>query len=131
MAVIRHVTAWGYKKYKIIDAELCRVVVSKGYLLVDFSRADSICFASPLIFLPGLEGPQRKWKGLVFLKLLNTDTQNDLSKISMALQTSDPEAPSTYSAQARREKRITGDSEFGLQLCLGALGSDMGDVLCL
>lgn len=60
-------------KYQSIDSELCRVVMSKRYLLVDLSRVDSICFASPLIFLPGLEGPQRKWKGLVFLNPVNTD----------------------------------------------------------
>lgn len=47
--------------------------MSNGYLLVDFSRADSICFASLLIFLPGLEGPQRRWRALVFLNPLNTD----------------------------------------------------------
>lgn len=50
----------------------CRTV-QIGYLLVHFSRADSICFASLLIFLPGLEGPQRTWKGLMCLYPLNTD----------------------------------------------------------
>lgn len=60
------------EKYKSADAELCRAVMSKGYLLLDSRWAASICFAS-LLLLPGLERPQRKWRGFVCLQPLNID----------------------------------------------------------
>ena len=91
--VLQECDRLGLEKCKSADAELCRAVMSKGYLLLDSSKAASICFASLLLLLPGLEGPQRKWRGFVCLYPLNADIPKVICLMSVALQWSEPKSP--------------------------------------
>jgi len=63
----------GLEKYRSAGAELCRAATSKGYLVLDSCGAPGICFAA-LLLLPGLERPQRKWRGFVCLQPINIYT---------------------------------------------------------
>lgn len=82
----------GLEKYRSADAELCRTVTSKGYLLLDSCRAASICSAS-LLLLPGLKRPHRKWRGFVCLRSLNIVIPYMICLMSMAPQWSEANCP--------------------------------------
>lgn len=115
----------GLDKHKSADAELCRVVMSKGNLPLDSNEAAGyllcFCMASPSRPRWTLEKVKRVCMSLPSRCRHNQSDSSDGHGTGVEQMQITPLAPST----------IIRDSTLSFKPCLGATGSEVGYVLCL